>query len=74
MELKIPFKNTGGNKNIYNKQELDLGLKLKNLDLFHFIDDIKKTDVNENNSNSDINIIKASQTKNYYKNIKKNIK
>ena len=68
MKFKIPFKNTGGNKNIFNKQELDLGFKLKNLDLFHFIDDLQKP----NNSNSNMNIIKASQTKNYYKNLKKN--
>ena len=70
MKLKIPFKNTGGNKNIYNNEELNLGLKLKNIDLFNLINNIQKNDKNKNNS--DINILKASQTKIYYKNLKKN--
>ena len=70
MKLKIPFKNTGGNKNIYNNEELNLGLKLKNIDLFNLINNIQKNDQNKNNS--DINILKAFQKKIYYKNLKKN--
>ena len=63
MKLKLFFKKDGGDKNIYNNQELDLGLKLKNLDFLGLIDNMKKT--NQEN----INMIKASETKNYYKKI-----
>jgi len=65
MKLKIFFNKDGGNKNIYNSQELDLGLKLKNLDLLGFIDNMKKT--NQDN----INILKASDSKIYYKKLNK---
>ena len=54
-----------GLANIYNSQELDLGLKLKNLDLLGFIDNMKKT--NQDN----INILKASDSKIYYKKLNK---
>ena len=67
MKLKLFFKKDGGNKNIYNNQELDLGLKLKNLDFLGLIDNMKKT--NQEN----INMMKASETKDYYKKINQKI-
>lgn len=66
-KLNLPFIMNGGKKsNIFNEKQLDLAFKLKNIGLLNVINNLTKE------KNNDINIIKASQSKNYYKNIKKN--
>ncbi len=66
MKVKIPFiMNGGDNKNIYNNEQLELNFKLQNLTLLGMIDKLTKQQ-----DESD-NLIKASNTKEYYKKIKK---
>ncbi len=57
--------NGGDNKNIYNNEQLELNFKLQNLTLLGMIDKLTKQQ-----DESD-NLIKASNTKEYYKKIKK---
>ena len=67
-KLNLPFIMDGGKKtNIFNDKQLDLKFNLKNIGLINVIDKLTKT-----NNNSEINIIKASESKNYYKKLNKN--
>ena len=66
-KIKLPFIMDGGKKsNIFNEKQLDLTFKLKNIGLFNVINKLTTND------NSKINIMKASETKDYYKKLNKN--
>ena len=68
-KLNLPFIMNGGKKsNIFNEKQLDLTFKLKNIGLLNVINKLTTND------NSKINILKASETKNYYKNLNKKSK
>ena len=65
-KLNLPFIMDGGKKsNIFNDRQLDLTFKLKNIGLLNVINKLTTND------DSKINILKASDTKNYYKNLNK---
>ena len=65
-KLNLPFIMNGGKKsNIFNEEQLDLTFKLKNIGLLNVINKLTTND------DSKINILKASDTKNYYKNLNK---
>ena len=69
-KLNLPFIMDGGKKsNLFNDKQLDLKFNLKNIGLLNVINKLTT-----NNNNSEINIIKASETKNYYKNLNKKSK
>ena len=71
MKVKIPFiMNGGDNKNIYNNDQLDLKFKLKNLSLLGIIDKLTNGTIMTNDNSINDNLIKASDTKEYYKKIK----
>lgn len=80
MKVKVPFIMNGGDPkkfNLFNNDQLDINFKLKNISLLNSINNILLS-----NNNKD-DLIKASETKEYYKNLenkenkkinKKNIK
>ena len=80
MKVKVPFIMNGGDPkkvNLFNNDQLDINFKLKNISLLNSINNILLS----NNKQDDL--IKASETKEYYKNLenkenkkinKKNIK
>ena len=74
-KLVLPFTNEqkGGSKKTFkllNDSEINKKIK-KNPSLMNFIKKVLfKNEQNKNNSENKINYVKASTTKNYYKNIK----
>ena len=67
IKVKIPFiMNGGDNKNIYNSEEIELNFKLQNLTLLGIIDKLTKKKEEEDKDTH--TLIKASNTKDYYKN------
>jgi hypothetical protein len=76
MQLKLPFIMNGGNKSsfkILNNKEVEKKSLKQNAGLLNYIEKLVFEDENKKKNKENINYLKASTTKLYYKNIKNKI-